>query len=79
MYNVISGLPVIPSADVASATSDANKEYPEGVGKRDGFFALRDTGSAKELIMANGNAPTDTWTKVGDGGGGDCTDVVTPA
>lgn len=75
-YEIIAGLPVIASADIADKTADCNLSYPNGIGKRDGMFALRDTGSAKELIMANGDGDTDTWTKVGDGG---AAVVVTPA
>ena len=75
-YEIIAGLPVIASADIASAAADCNLSYPNGIGKRDGMFVLRDTGSAKELIMANGSATTSPWTKVGDGA---AAVVVTPA
>ena len=75
-YDVIAGLPVIPSADIADIDADCNGSYPNGIGKRDGMFALRDTGSAKELVMANGSATDDTWTKVGDA---DTAVVVTPS
>lgn len=75
-YEIIAGLPVIASADIADVDADCNLAYPNGIGKRDGTFALRDTGSAKELIMANGSATNATWTKVGDGG---AAVVVTPA
>jgi hypothetical protein len=76
MYTIVAGLPVVPSADVADATSDLNGSYPNGIGKRNGMFFLRDTGTAYELFMADGPAPTDTCTKVGDGAGAV---VVTPA
>ena len=75
-YEIIAGLPVIASADIADIDSVANARYPNGIGKRDGCFVLRDTGSAKELIMANGADTDSTWTKVGDGG---TAVVVTPA
>lgn len=75
-YDIIAGLPVIPSADIADKTADCNLSYPNGIGKREGMFVLRDTGSAKELVMADGSSATDTWTKVGDGG---TAVVVTPS
>lgn len=75
-YEIIAGLPVIASADLADVTADPNLTYPNGIGKRDGTFVLRDTGSAKELFMANGPLAADTWTKVGDGA---AAVVVSPA
>lgn len=75
-YTINAGLPVIPSADVADINSDFNAVYPNGIGKRNGMFFLRDTGSALELFMANGSASNSTCTKVGDGAGAV---VVTPA
>jgi hypothetical protein len=74
--SVNAGLPVVLSADVADIASDFNASYPNGIGKKNGMFFLRDTGSALELFMANGALTTSTCTKVGDGA---AAVVITPA
>lgn len=74
-YPTLAGMPVIPAADLADKTTDANLSYPNGIGKRDGMFVLVDTGTAKELFMSKGATDIAVWDSVGT----QATANVTPA
>jgi hypothetical protein len=69
-YPKLGDLTVVPSADLTSATSAANRKSParlgdQGFGKRAGMIVVRDAGGGDlRLVFATGSAPTDVWKVV---------------
>ena len=74
-YPTLAGMPVIPAADLADLTAEANLSYPNGIGKRDGMFVFLDTGTEKELFMAVGATAASLWKGVGTQATADVTPV----
>lgn len=69
-YPKLGAFSVVPSADLTSATSAANRRSAarlgdEGFGKRAGMIVIRDAGAGDmRLVFATGDTPTSTWKVV---------------
>lgn len=69
-YSKLGDLTVVPSADLISLTSAANRKSParlgdQGFGKRAGMIVVRDAGGGDlRLVFATGSAPADVWKVV---------------